>query len=124
MKLRISQGVFFGMLFISYAHAQSVDRRAATSQGPAEFSSTVIRDALNRPCLDVEAIARPHTINKAVMDHVVSVKNICNRTIKIKACYLNTDTCREFSVSAYTRVDAILGTMTGVNFFRYSLSQK
>lgn len=94
-------------------------------QGPAESSSSpVIRDALNRPCLDVDAIARAHLVNKDMLDHVVSVKNNCARVIKVKICYYDGDRCKDFSIQGYQRIDTILGTMMKVGTFRYSLSQK
>jgi|SRR5665213_3588668 len=96
-----------------------------TMQGPAEQSnSTIIRDALNRPCLDVEAAARAHIVNPEMVDHVVSVKNNCARLIKVKVCYFNAYKCNEFSLQGYSRVDTVLGTMAGVKTFRYSLFQR
>ena len=96
-----------------------------TLQGPAEQSSgVVVRDALGRPCLDTEAAARAHVVNPNVLDHVVSVKNNCPKIIKAKICYFQSDRCVEISVPSYGRSDAVLGTMTGVRTFRYSLYQK
>lgn len=91
---------------------------------PEQLGSAVIRDSLNRPCLDVEAISRAHVVNPDVIDHVVSVKNRCSRTIMVKVCYFQTERCKEFDIRAYDRVDIILGTMTKVGRFRYSLFQK
>ncbi|UPJ78946.1 hypothetical protein IVB16_29455 [Bradyrhizobium sp. 183] len=96
-----------------------------TMQGQAEQSNTpAIRDALGRPCLDVEAAARPHTINPEMMDHVVSVKNNCARLIHVKVCYYNADRCNEVNIAANKRADTVLGTMRNVKFFRYSIQQK
>lgn len=103
--------------------SQSVPRLKI--QGPGEQSGTaVVRDALGRPCLDVEAAARAHVVNPDMVDHVVSVKNNCTKTVKVKVCYLNADKCNAFDVQGYKRVDTILGTMTKVSVFRYSLFQK
>ncbi|MGY4330315.1 hypothetical protein ACVWWG_004732 [Bradyrhizobium sp. LB7.2] len=94
-------------------------------QGPAEQSDLlIIRDALNRPCLDVEAIARAHVVNPDMFDHVVSVKNNCSRMIKVKVCYFQTDHCKAFSLQGFQRVDTVLGTMAKVMAFRYSLFQR
>lgn len=109
---------------LSNACAQSGGASKLTLQGPAEQSATpVVRDALNRPCLDVEAAARAHTVNKNLFDHVISVRNRCARLIKVKVCYFNSDNCRTSNIGGYQREDVILGTMT-VNTFRYSISQK
>lgn len=96
-----------------------------TMQGPAERSSaSIIRDALGRPCLDIEAAARKETINPQILDHVISFKNNCPRIIHAKACYSNSDHCKNLVIPPYKRIDAILGSMRGVNFFRYTIEQK
>ncbi|MDE5445728.1 hypothetical protein GWG65_30830 [Bradyrhizobium sp. CSA207] len=106
------------------AQAQSATPRF-TLQGPGESSGgKIIRDALNRPCLDTEAASRPHTINPDVVDHVVSIKNNCPRTIKVKVCYYGSDKCNGFVVNGYKRVDTILGSMTKITAFRYSITQQ
>jgi len=109
----------------SFAQTSSPTSSRFMLQGPAEqLNSPAIRDALNRPCLNVEAASKPHTINPAVVDHIVSVKNNCSRLIKVKACYFQSDRCKDFDVGPYARVDTILGTMTKAPTFRYSLFQK
>jgi len=95
-----------------------------TSLGPAEHSNLpVVRDALGRPCLDVEATSRPHVVNRDMIDHIVSVNNKCNRSIQVKVCYFQTDNCKEFRIQNYGRVDSILGTMNKSSLFRYSVFQ-
>lgn len=84
----------------------------------------IIRDASNRPCLDVEAAARPHIVNPDVLDHVVSVKNNCPKSIKVKVCYYGSERCNALVVDGYKRVDTILGTMTKIAIFRYSITQQ
>lgn len=59
-----------------------------------------------------------------MLDHVVSLKNNCPRIIRAKVCYFSSDHCNEVVVQGYKRVDTILGTMRGVKFFRYALTQK
>ena len=105
------------------ARCQTIPR--LTMQGPAEPSSwPIIRDALNRPCLDVEAAARVQVVNPDMVDHVVSVKNNCPRLIKVKVCYFNSERCNQVDVPGYQRVDVTLGSMRGNNYFRYMLQQK
>ncbi|MGY4344976.1 hypothetical protein ACVWXM_001440 [Bradyrhizobium sp. GM7.3] len=94
-------------------------------QGGADpFSGPIIRDALGKPCLDVEAAARSHATNKDVVDHVVSVKNNCPRLIKVNVCYFNSQHCNALDLQGYKRIDTILGTMTNIRIFRYSITQK
>lgn len=96
-----------------------------TIQGPAENSnSPVVRDALNRPCLDVQAMSRAHVVNPQVMDDIVSVKNNCPKVIKVKVCYLGSETCNLFDVQGYKRVDTVLGSMSGRRLFRYTIRQQ
>lgn len=119
---------FWSLLLLAQAHAQASATSPSQSflmQGPADQSDIgVIRDALGRPCLDVEAAARAHVVNPNLFDHVVSIKSNCVRPIKVKLCYFQSDACKEIVVPGYKRVDTILGTMTNVSRFRYSLIQK
>lgn len=95
-------------------------------QGPADQSgsSVVIKDALNRPCLDVEAASRAHVVNRALFDHVVSINNKCARIIHVKVCYSGTENCKSLQVGSYHREDVLLGVMANVGAFAYSISQK
>lgn len=105
------------------AYAQAT-KPGLTMQGSADtLDSPAIRDAANRPCLNVEAAAKKLISNGELMDHIVSVKNNCSRTIRIKICYYHSDHCKEATVYGYQRVDTILGMMK-MSTFRYSLSQK
>lgn len=116
-----------GLALVIGSPANGQSSRAAaglTLQGPAEPTGTVIKDALGRPCLDVEAVARPEVVNHEMLDHVVSIKNNCVRTVKVKLCYYNSQDCKQFDVQGYKRIDTILGTMKGINFFRYALYQR
>lgn len=82
------------------------------------------RDPLGRPCLDVEAAARSEIINPTMLDHVVSIRNKCPKLIKAKVCYFNSERCNDVELRPYGRADTILGTMKGISFFRYTLTQK
>ena len=111
--------------FAAYAQTVSRDPSRLTLQGPAEqLGSTVVRDALGRPCLDVEAAARAHAVNPKVVDHVVSIKNNCPRLVKVTVCYANSDRCMDTTLASYARSDVILGTMTGITVFKYSMRQR
>ncbi|MCK1468410.1 hypothetical protein [Bradyrhizobium sp. CW10] len=110
----------------SSAIAQSTSTsHGFVSQGPAEKSnSTDLKDSLGRPCLDIEAAAKASVITPNMFQHIVSVRNSCNRVIKVRVCYFNSDRCNAFDLAASKRIDSILGTMTGVKYFRYSVFQK
>lgn len=94
-------------------------------QSPANISTGVIpRDPIGRPCTDIEAAARAQTINKDMLDHIVSMINHCAKPIKLEVCYANTDHCILVDLKAYKRVDTILGAMRGVKYFRYVIKYK
>jgi hypothetical protein len=94
-------------------------------QGPAEqVAGPIPKDAIGRPCLDIEAAARAQTVNRDMVDHVVSIKNNCSRSIQAKVCYANADRCNQVNLPAYKRSDTILGTMKSINYFRYTVTQK
>jgi len=96
-----------------------------TLQGSGKNSAfTVHRDALNRPCLDIEAAARRHVINPNVFDHVVSVYNNCLMPIKLRVCYYNTDHCIDMKVRGKQRKDGILGIFPNMRYFRYSYREQ
>lgn len=124
------RGVLLAALFASLTPAQGQTSSGSatttaiprvTPQGPADTSlaSTSVRDSLGRLCFDVEAVARSHAVDQEMYDHVVSIKNNCPRTLKLRACYYNSDRCNQVSLQPYQRVDSILGTMRNIRFFRY-----
>lgn len=96
-----------------------------TLQSPLDQKgAAVIKDGLGRPCLDIEAAARAERVNPRMLDHVVSILNKCPRTIKIKLCYAGVLQCKEFSLEGYKREDTILGSMMGVSYFKYTVTQQ
>lgn len=115
---------WMGRAVPAFAQSDNAGRPRFTIQGPADQSAMpVIRDALNRPCLDTEAISRAHIVNTAIFDHVVSIKNRCVRLIKVMVCYSNSDICKKADIGGYQREDLILGTAK-MNYFRYTIIQK
>ncbi|WP_156446749.1 hypothetical protein [Bradyrhizobium yuanmingense] len=135
MTVRIKQRLYDALLwfcFASLAWAAPVEAQTSTTntprltmQGPAEQGAAPVpRDALGKPCLDVEAAARAHVINSNMIDHVISLRNNCPRLIRAKVCYFNSDRCNDVIVQGYKRADTILGSMNGIKFFRYSILQK
>jgi hypothetical protein len=82
------------------------------------------RDPLNRPCLQIEAASRQEVINPDIYDHVVSVYNRCQKTIKLRICYYKSNHCIDLEVQPLKRVDGILGRFPNMQFFRYSYQEK
>ena len=115
-------------LWVVSARSQTTDAVGKSKfmmQGQAEQSGgQAVLDALGRPCLNVEAAARPQVVSPSMMDHVVSIKNNCPKIVHAKVCYYGSERCNELTLQPYKRADTILGTMRSVNFFRYRIIQK
>jgi hypothetical protein len=114
-QIMLSQNVGPNAPFQSRLTLQGSGRNAAFS---------VHRDALNRPCLEIEAASRRHVINPDVFDHVVSVYNNCLMPIKLRVCYYKSDHCIDMQVSAKQRKDGILGIFPNMQYFRYSFREQ
>lgn len=96
-----------------------------TQQGdPEQAGLTVHRDPLGRPCLKFRAFSRAHVVNPDVYDHTVSVYNACSKPIKLKICYLKSDTCTDVQVQPLKRQDVIIGIFPRIKYFRYSWTEK
>jgi len=120
-----------GLLAAAPASAQLVPNSTPsfqsrmTLQGPGENGAlSVHRNALNQPCLDYEGASRKQIVNPTLFDHIVSIKNICPRPIKVKICYYKSERCLEVEVGAQSRKDVILGVAPNVQYFRYSYTEK
>ncbi|MET4447042.1 hypothetical protein ABIB75_005340 [Bradyrhizobium sp. GM2.2] len=124
MAIMLNRMHFGAACFLVLGSFVPVSGAPLTLQGPADAAGEVVKDALGRPCLEVEAAAIPHVADPSMLDHVVSIRNKCPRLIKAKVCYFGSQTCNDVTASAYKRADTILGTMRGVKFFRYSIKQK
>lgn len=118
--VRILAGWFLAGALVGNAGAQS----ALTFQGAAEQStSPVERDAFGKPCLEIRALARASTINRDIIDHVVWLQNKCPKKLTVKVCYYNSERCNRVEAAPYKRTDTILGTVNGVRFFRYNVTE-
>lgn len=117
--------VLVSIILIAGAQCRAQNSSRFTLQGPADKgSSGPILDSLGRPCLDIEAAAKAHVVNPQMIDHIISIKNNCPSSIKVSICYFRSDRCVNSAVQGYKRLDTILGTMSGVRTFRYSVDQR
>lgn len=114
--------VLAGALFACGPAAAQTTSRLTLQSG--ESAGLVSKDALGRPCLDIEAASRAHIVNPNVYDHVVSVSNRCLKTIKLKVCYFGTERCTELEVRGFKRKDAVIGVVPGMKMFRYSYGER
>ncbi|MGY3614259.1 hypothetical protein ACVJGD_000455 [Bradyrhizobium sp. USDA 10063] len=69
-------------------------------------------------------MAKARTVDPRMIDHIVSLKSNCARQIRATVCYLGSDRCNEVDLAPYKRVDTILGTMRGINYFKYVVRQR
>jgi hypothetical protein len=59
-----------------------------------------------------------------LFEHVISADNHCPRTIKLKVCYYDSQTCVPLDVPAYGRQRAILGVSSAGPDFRYQYTEQ
>lgn len=101
-----------------------MQNRLTMQRGGDNTALTVHRDPLGRPCLNIEAASHAHIVNPNIYDHVISVKNRCIKTIKVKVCYYHSDHCIDMEILGSQRKDAVLGVFPNFQYFRYSYQEK
>jgi hypothetical protein len=57
-------------------------------------------------------------------EHMVSAQNRCSHTIRLRVCYLGSQSCVPLAVPAYGRQQASLGIATGTPAFRYQYTEQ
>jgi hypothetical protein len=82
------------------------------------------RDPAGKPCLLVQGMARPHTINPNLFDHVIVAANGCAQLIKMQVCYYRTRQCIPMEVPGKGRREAVLGMMPSMRDFRYEFRER
>lgn len=82
------------------------------------------RDFAGKACLDVGGLARAHTMDPNLYDHVISVRNNCPQRIALQVCYYRTRDCIPMEVPGGARKDAILGTLPSGKDFRFEFREK
>jgi hypothetical protein len=82
------------------------------------------RDFTGKPCLTVSGLARGHTINPKLYDHIIVVLNSCPQRIAMQVCYYNTQDCIRTEIPGGQRKEAILGTLPSVKDFRFEFREK
>ncbi|RAI43661.1 hypothetical protein CH341_13145 [Rhodoplanes roseus] len=121
----VATGLGLGVMF-GPAAAGSISTpggRFSLQQGSNVGTSPVSKDALGRPCADIEAAARPHSSNPNVFDHVVSVVNRCLKPLKLSICYFGSVHCQFLDIPGTRRKDLVLGVYPGMKTFRYSYKE-
>ncbi len=82
------------------------------------------RDFTGKPCLSVGGYARPHTVDRNLYDHVITVLNNCPRRIVMKVCYFQSQDCIPIEIPGGERKEAILGTLPSAKDFRFDFREK
>jgi hypothetical protein len=82
------------------------------------------RDFTGKPCLAVNAYARPHAVDPNLYDHVIIVVNTCPLQIAIQVCYYHSRDCLPVEIPGDERKEAILGTMPSVKDFQFEFREK
>jgi hypothetical protein len=76
-------------------------------------------DSAGTICLTVSPYPRNQTINANIFDQMLILDNRCGAEIRIRACYLNTSSCKVMSVGGYKRVEQTLGIFSSP-YFQFS----
>jgi hypothetical protein len=82
------------------------------------------RDFTGKPCLVIGGYARPHTVDRNLYDHVISVRNNCPQRIALQVCYYRTQDCVSIEVSGADRKETILGTLPSQKDFPFEFREK
>lgn len=82
------------------------------------------RGPTGKPCLMVTGSARPHTVNRNLYDHVVTVTNSCAQRIALRICYYNSQDCIPIEIPGGERKEAVLGTLPSTRDFRFEYREK
>lgn len=128
---RITNMTWVGLLLLScclfpvaaFAAGMSGTANDGMQGDPSSGIGKRQRDALGNLCLQISPLARPQAVNPNIYDQVLVIRNQCNRTIKIRACYSDSGHCVENEIPALTRRDMILGVSPMIRFFRYDVRE-
>jgi hypothetical protein len=82
------------------------------------------RDFAGKPCLAVSGLARGHTINPNLYDHIIVAINSCPQRIAMQVCYYDTQDCIRMEIPASERKEAILGTLPSIKSFRFEFRER
>jgi hypothetical protein len=82
------------------------------------------RDFAGKPCLTVEGMARPHTTNPNLFDHVINTINACPQKLRLQLCYYKSQQCVWVDVPGRERKEALLGTLPSIRDFRYEFHEQ
>ena len=100
----------------------------------------VHQDPYGKRCVSVAAFALPKTDFRKIFgaepaakgsdsktqnyEHIVSAQNRCSQSIKLKVCYLGSQSCLLVDVPPYGHQQASLGIATGTKAFRYQYTEQ
>jgi hypothetical protein len=102
---------------------------ASAQSGTDPFQASGGKDTLRhrnftgKPCLSIGGMARPHTIDPNLYDHVIAVTNSCPQRIAIRICYFHSLDCIRLEIPGSERKEAILGTMPSLKEFRFEFRE-
>ena len=82
------------------------------------------RDFTGKPCLAVSGLARGHTINPNLYDHIIVAINSCPQRIAMQVCYYDTQNCIRMEIPGSERKEAILGTLPSIKSFRFEFRER
>lgn len=125
MLLTLSIGMRDQQAMAQITSPTSPYKSRLTIQNSGENAAlTVHRNALGKPCLNIEAASRTQVVNPNMYDNIVSIKNQCSQVIRVQICYFGSESCVDVEVLGQQRKDTILGIRHHSQYFRYSYKEK
>jgi hypothetical protein len=82
------------------------------------------RDFAGRPCLTVAGLARSHTTNLNLFDHVIDTTNSCPLKLRLQVCYYKSQQCVWMEVPGRDHKEALLGTLPSIRDFRFEFREQ
>jgi hypothetical protein len=74
--------------------------------------------------MEVGGSSRSFLTNPNLFDHIISAKNNCGQSIKIRVCYYRSEHCKPIEIPGYAHKEVILGTMPSMREFRYEFYEQ
>jgi hypothetical protein len=64
------------------------------------------------------------SISIKILEHIISAKNNCSQTVKLKVCYYGTQDCVPVDLPSYGHKETSMGIYPGMQDFRYQYTEQ
>lgn len=97
-------------------------RPGAAGQRPITLIGVPRANALGKPCLAYDTYSRPRASNVNIFDYLVSIRNQCPQSIKVRICHTGSSDCSLVAVHSYQHRETVMGS--GPKALRFSYTAK